>query len=323
MLKIIYDRDPIFKHIGTNVSECLTWEEVIKKADLDWRVDKIQLEREGKPQPAWANYRINPKDEDIFLGQVGADYNPIQNKDMFIFVNNLIESMSGSYYEIAGHLNDSKHIWCLARLPNKIKIKDSDDLLFCYLLFHNRHDGYNSAIAKLTIVRSIFANTLNLNLKNETSLIKLYHYENAEKNLQDVNKTIAIINSCVKDFNHILNALAAHKLIKAEIQGILYNIFKNLQGSSAQKNKARRILEIYENNDNDAFPSQRGTAYNLLNAFTNYIDYESTVRKIPNETEFQARARNAMFGLGGTFKSQVLQIIVEEIGISENPHLIS
>ena len=44
--------------------------------------------------------------------------------------------------------------------------------------------------------------------------------------------------------------------------------------TTRRTNILRDILTLYDDNDGNAFPEQRGTAYNLLNSITNYVDHE-------------------------------------------------
>lgn len=315
--------DPAFRKIGNDIANCATWEQAIKKSDLDWQVEKRQLEYKGEPVPAWGTFRLNPETKDLFLGAVGPDYTAIQNKDAFSFVDTIVNSEGGAHYEIAGHLYNSKRIWCLARLPEQLHIKGSDDVMLPYLLFHNRHDGKNSAMVKLTNTRPVCSNTLNMALKGAGAFLKIYHYKNAKQKLEEAQKAFGEIKGEITDLNTLLNTLAAHKLTMPQLQEILNGTFKELETSAVQQNKARRILELYEDNDGNAFPSQRGTAYNLLNAFTNFVDHESSVRQIETETIDQARARSALFGIGEVLKFQILQLITQKTAVSLNSQLIS
>ena len=64
-------------------------------------------------------------------------------------------------------------------------------------------------------------------------------------------------------------------------------------------------LKIYELNDGNAFPEQRGTSYNLLSAVTNYVDHERS------STKDDQRAESAMFGSGDALKTRALDLILE------------
>jgi hypothetical protein len=94
------------------------------------------------------------------------------------------------------------------------------------------------------------------------------------------------------------------------IQQIFLGVFSSLEENSTQQNKAARILELFEDNDGNAFPKIKGSAYAMFNAFTRYTDHHASARVSDDkETDENARARNAMFGIGEVFKFQILQAI--------------
>ena len=64
----------------------------------------------------------------------------------------------------------------------------------------------------------------------------------------------------------------------------------------------------------NAFPAIRGTAYNLLNAVTEYTDHYRTARITDARQGYsieQARAENAVIGTGERLKSSALAVIEE------------
>ena len=48
---------------------------------------------------------------------------------------------------------------------------------------------------------------------------------------------------------------------------------ENGKSSTRNDNILADVLRCYESNDRNQFPEQRGTAYNLLNAVTEYTDH--------------------------------------------------
>jgi len=77
------------------------------------------------------------------------------------------------------------------------------------------------------------------------------------------------------------------------------------ESSTRRDNILAEILAIYDSNDGDQFPEQRGTAYNLLNAVTNYTDH---VRSSKGDM----RSESALFGSGDKMKTTALGLILEE-----------
>lgn len=309
---------PAWHKLGANVDKTVTWEKAMELAGLNWQVQKRQLQEGGRNVPAWGTFR---QDTNQFLGSVGSDWEPIQNKEAFDFVDTILQAKNGAHYETAGALGTGERIWCLARVPEDIRV--GDDVSQSYFLFTNPHK-IGSAVAKLTSTRVVCSNTLSIALKDGSNgIIKIRHTPNKDEQMKVAEGFMMDSIKHIKDLSGLMNALAKHKLTMPELQDVLKTTFTKLEESSVQQNKARRVLELYESNDNNKFPSQRGTAYNLLNAFTNYIDHETSVRPAMDETEDQARARNAMFGIGEMLKFRLLNMITEKTAVSVNTDLLT
>ena len=81
------------------------------------------------------------------------------------------------------------------------------------------------------------------------------------------------------------------------------------ESSTRRDGVLAEILRLYEMNDGNAFPQFRGSAYNLLNAVTEYTDHFRNPNGDP-----KARAESAMFGSGDVLKTKALDMIVMAAG---------
>lgn len=107
--------------------------------------------------------------------------------------------------------------------------------------------------------------------------------------------------------------LSRKKVTKPALESVMERIFpkKQVEGKEEGESSTRRdnvlaeILDIYDGNDGNAFPEQKGTAYNLLNAITNYTDHSRS-------TKGDMRAESALFGSGDKLKTNALQMILQE-----------
>jgi hypothetical protein len=108
--------------------------------------------------------------------------------------------------------------------------------------------------------------------------------------------------------------LATRKMTRETMGSILDRLFPQSkdatgkpQDSTRRNNILADVLRTYESNDNDAFPEQRGTAYNALNAITGYVDHSRSTRANDN-------GESAMFGSGDRLKTQAMEVIYETAG---------
>ncbi len=311
--------------LGTVVAGLMKWEDAYKAAGLDYEVIKRQLQATIAGNtfsvPAWGIFR---SDNNAFLGSVGAQYRTIQNIYPFQFVDTLLEAQSGAHYETAGALGNGERIWCCARVPFDFEIGGTGDKHRTFLMFTTSHDGSESVVCKLTDVRTVCENTLLMGLRDyQDSMVKIRHTKNAEVKLDQARMAMQGVQQNVRSLQEKLTELAKRRMTKASMTAILDRIFPKKEDGEEKKLSGRRenifteILEMYDDNDHNAFPQTRGTAYNLLNAYTNYVDHKRTVRlseedKSSGKSEENARIEQVIFGKGVLNKNRVFETIFEE-----------
>ena len=317
------NREAAWHHLGQRTEGAVTWESAMKLAHLDWKVvlkDMFSRDLEGnvsKIEGFKSVWRENGKS--LQLGVVGDGYTPIQNIQAFDFIDNLLEAQNGSHYESAGALGNGERIWVMARVPEAdIQIAGTDDKSLSYLLVATSHDASLSYVAKLTTVRVVCQNTLSVALNQAGNVFKVKHTKNADARLLTAKDAMQGFAKDAKDLNDKLNTLATRKMTKDSLTTIFDRLFPNTKKDDKQnirrENVLADVLKMYEINDRDMFPSIRGTAYNLLNAVTEWTDHirgfrQTESRKDMNEA--QIRAENAMFGTGDKLKTQALEVILE------------
>jgi phage/plasmid-like protein (TIGR03299 family) len=225
-------------------------------------------------------------------------------------VDQILAVEDGAHYESAGALHGGEVIWALARVPEEIRIKGTDDVTRPYLLFANYHKPGKAAIARLVSTRVVCWNTLSIALAETGAIFKIPHIPNVEGRINKARAAIFGIREQIKDMDAVMNTLAGVQVPPKVLREALIEILPAVTESAQAQNKARDILALFEDNDADAFPSQRGTAYALLNAVTRYTDHVASFRPAAGETDAEARKRAALFGAGHAFKFAALTGIV-------------
>lgn len=304
---------PAWHGLGVNIKENCNAETAIDLSGLNWNVEKLQLFNPVTQEPiqSWGTFR---SDNHTFLGNIGKDYMPIQNIRMFDTLDVLIGEINGSHYESAGALGVGEKVWALAKLPQKIMV--GDDISENYVLFANSHNGSSYASVKLTSTRVVCQNTLNIALQDAGKLFKIQHSENCNIRIDQVQKTVGSVSEQIKGLNDMFNAFNGKVITRKEFDDVLRALFpiKSEEESSMLKAKKELVENIFEYNDGNAFPEQRGTAYNLLNSVTKFVDHHQKLQK--SDDIDKKRKINAMFGLGEVLKLQALMEIGKIVGIN-------
>lgn len=312
-------RQAAWHALGTVTNKYQTTAELLADEGFQYDVFKSQLnDGRGNLVDAWGTFRWDHADKLVkdsskarFLGVVGEDYKVIQHREGFAMMDALMSTADGAHYETAGVLGNGETVWALADL--KLAINVGDDQTDAYVLFATSHDGSMSHSHRLTTTRVVCQNTLNIAMSAKVkSKLTVRHTKNADVKIAAMHEALASIGSDVKSVGDKLNYLAGRKLMRENMDAILTRLFpKTENNEGVQRDTTRRtnivadILKIYELNDGNAFPEQRGSAYNLLNAITNYTDHERSAKG-------DQRALSAMFGSGDKLKADAFQLIMAE-----------
>jgi hypothetical protein len=118
----------------------------------------------------------------------------------------------------------------------------------------------------------------------------------------------------IDDLNAKLNTLALRKMTKESSEKIMAQMFgDDWKDSTRKRDQVQEIATLFSQNDHNAFPEIKGTAYNMLNAFTEYSDHFRGIRQTEGKqlmTTEQIRTEGALWGTGEDMKSNALDTIL-------------
>ncbi len=308
--------------LGEVSGQFQTWREMLAAAKADFHVFKSQLhDGLGRPVSAWGTFRWNIADKAAgntqaakFLGAVGQDYTIIQHTSGFELLDELVGRIDGAHYETMGTLDYGRVVW--GQVDPNVQIRVGDDVSDVLLSFHTSHDGSKAFDIYESLLRHVCKNTLRAgSLRRLAASLRVRHTKNAKDRITDLKAEISEIRDSAMTMQDRLTFLSKRRVTKESLSAIMERLFpqtKNDDGvqtsSTRRDNILADVLALYESNDGNAFPEFRGTAYNLLNAVTEYTDH---VRSSSAAGNGKARAESAIFGSGAKLKSDALHTILE------------
>lgn len=312
-----------------------TWREMIAAAKADFVVFKSQLQDGlGRKVDAWGTFRWDLADKAAgnsqaskFLGAVGEDYKVIQHTEGFELLDELVGQVDGAHYETMGVLDYGKVVW--GQVDPNVSIRVGDDVSDVLLSFHTSHDGSKAFDIYESIHRHVCRNTLRAgSLKRLAASLRVRHTKNAQTRISDLKAEIGEIRQVAMSMQERLTVLSQRRVTKESLQTVMTRLFPptvnddGVESSSTRRdNVLAEVLRLYESNDGNAFPEFRGTAYNLLNAVTEYTDH---FRASTNNGK--RRAESSQFGSGAKLKALALDTILEsaksmpEVLVRSNGH---
>ena len=221
--------------LGTDVSNCVTAQDVMKTAKLDWTVQKCELVskmpfRIGSNNEvgedsfvhdgniyrecpnAFATYRT---DINMPLGIVKDKYEIVQNMDAFNFFNNAIGE-GKAIWDKAACLNMGEKVYVSAKLPVQTSV-GKDDVIDNYLVFSNGHAGNSSVDIMITPIRVICTNMLNGALDKAACHIRLRHTKSVKEKLELGAQVLKIACSHAIDAQELYRRLATIKMTDDQV----------------------------------------------------------------------------------------------------------
>lgn len=249
---------------------------------------------------------IDSADRFISIGRgVGSGYTLITNSDIRDYANALCGA--GAHVDSCGSLMNGQRVYMSLFLPQTAEIVDEPAVN--HLLLTGAHDGTATFEAILALVLTVCWNTMQYNRRNATTRYKIKHTVRATERLAEAHRIITVAEANFGSSVDIYRRLALKKLSDDAARAFVESI--NGEGTRADK-ATNRVLELYHGEQLGADrTARRGTVWGLVNAFSQYIETEMTIRKHKDEDgtprdEEEARMNSVIFGAGSRKRDEII-----------------
>ena len=294
--KIYVDRTTTWHAIGKSVEECKSMEQVLRKSGLDYTVEKrpvFMTDEFTKPHAIpnrFVTCRPDPKNGFKTYDVVSDKFEIIQNKDAFDFVNYMGDELSFEKAdETAGGM-----VYIIAKLP---EVNILGDAFTPHVLFRNGFDGKTKITAAICPLRMVCQNQFNFAFKNAQNTITVRHVQNAESKLEEAKETLKLSAEYMAELTLMAERFATMKITGERAERIVKYLFpipedtvinafkrKTLEDARA---KFKRAIDA---DDNANF---KGTAWGMINAYTDYITHKEPAGK--RDDRFEGKFVNTTF----------------------------
>jgi phage/plasmid-like protein (TIGR03299 family) len=228
--------------------------------------------------------RTNPFNQETdILATVGKRYKPVQNEELFAFADNIHDADPACRWESAGSLKNGKVVFGTVEIPRTMVLdpQGANDETKLYLIVWTSHDGSVAVQAAVTPVRVVCQNTLNLAMRNAKQSFKIRHTQTAEGKIQIARETLGLTLGYFDEFEKEAKALFETSVTDKKFHEIIRAIYpkpeKDTKGALTKwENKVVLLDDLYFNS-----PTQtniKGTAWGVVNALTERLDYYRTAR---------------------------------------------
>lgn len=282
----LYTTVPAWHGLGTVVPGGIRdLDEVMKIAHLDWDVSlrPARFLFDGESHVVPDKFVTVREDTGAPLGIVGKVYTPLQNRDSFAFLQELVESYS-VVFESAGALAGGRRTFVSLRLPNNIVV-DADgiaDGVIPFLAALNSHDGTTPVTAVVTPWRPICKNTERLAVTGAFTKWTTRHTSGAADRLAEARRTLGLTSRYYERFGIEETELARTLITIDEVRALLpAAILSPAETATNASERTRRngldkidaVLGLF------GVETERvgSTAYAAERAVTGYLDHHSRI----------------------------------------------
>lgn len=266
---------PAWHGLGTVVDEALSSEDALRIAKLDWNIEQFPVfVNNRKVENSFGNVRSDTGD---CMGIVSKKYVPMQNREAFAFVDDLMGLDEAVVkYESAGSLWGGQRVWMMARIPDS---KILDDNIANYLFISNSHDGKSSVKIGVTNVRICCRNSLELAINTAPRVWTARHMSSVEGRQKEAAETLKFSKNYIDEIDKYANKMVLEKANIDEILSKLFIVKENMT-KRVQDNinyVKNEILTIHNNKDD--LGNFRNTAWGIYNAVADYSSNSKPLRK--------------------------------------------
>lgn len=259
------DRKNVWHGLGTQVSDDMTPEQMMKAAGLDWDVVKVNtfLNWNGEMIETGRQALVRETDGKV-LTEVGPGWNPVQNKEAFDFFTDFVEA-GDMVMDTAGSLKEGQIVWALADVRDGFTLFGGDEVKG-YLLFSNPHQYGRSIDVKFVLTRVVCNNTIAvaLNEKGQRS-VKINHRTKFDAN--QVKNVLGLSHNKLESFKEAAEFLGSKQFTKPDLETYYGNLFgKSKKEDKTLTRTGEKMLELIETQPGADF--QKGTWWQALNAVT-------------------------------------------------------
>jgi len=262
---------PAWHGLGTVLDHPPTTREAIVAAKMDlvnhveplFYADKLSGQAKTVPN------RAVVREDGVYLGTVGAEYEVLQNHEAFAWFDPVLEAGLATI-EAAGTLRGGRVVWVLAK--NKgvgFSVVKGDDVEQ-YLLLVHAHDGTMAITCGFTNVRVVCWNTLSAALREAERLLKFRHSRNCRVNLEKARDTFTLAAS---QFNRTCESYQFLAKVKCDDKTARRYFREVFAPGRADDEKAatvtvNRIFPLFEGGVGRELAP--GTMWNAFNAITQF-----------------------------------------------------
>lgn len=308
---MMYIENTPWHGLGKRLDKAANADEALKESGLNWdvRLGGVYGKHDGETFDIPRYQGVYRSSDQRCLGIVQGRYQPIQNRELFDFMDALVE-VGGAHYHTAGSLNNGSRVWGLIRMPETIKVKA--DLTETYMLGMSAHDGTCPMKVLYTSIRVVCQNTMQMALKGANAGVSIRHTRTAVDRMIEAQKVLGRSQQYFDKFAEMAKFLSSKRMTVAELKTFVDQLFPQPQGqteddiSTRLQTKRDNVIYLFDHGKGHDKAGVKGTAWAALNAVTEFADY-AYGRK---ERTLEKKAESVIYGSSSLLKQRAVDTLL-------------
>lgn len=213
---------------------------------------------------------------------VSDKFEIVQNQEAFDFVNYMGEDLQ---FLKAGETENGM-VYIIGALP---QVNILGDAFTPHVIFRNGFTGKIKITAAICPLRMVCQNQFNFAFKNTQNAVTIRHVQNAHDKMEEAREVLKLTADYMQELAAMAEQYAGIKLGAEDLDKLLDRMFPIMDPESMNSFK-RHQLEVsrekfrraYLADDNANF---RGTAWGVINAYTDFITHRAAMGKSETKEE--------------------------------------
>lgn len=237
------------------------------------------------------------------LGIVTSRYHVVQPKEIIQLYRNIVEA-EGWTVEMVGTIDDGKRIWSLTNMGTGFDIAKGDRV-DTYLLLSTTYDGKSGTVGKFLGIRRLTGVAIPMQNGKNAKIGKFSIPHKLSLNEKAIRDKLMPYSKVTANFKEQVKQLTKTTITDDEALRFIIDTLEKPgvdvdKLSSRQTNIVIRVLEMFQRQQ---IPEANSTAWGLLNALVEHIDYNVGINT-------NNRIRSAWFGLSETHKVKIMEALL-------------
>lgn len=276
-------------------------------AGMDWRIKRSKVRYATAHGQGPDSFLELPDQHVLFrsdthaaLGVVSEKYKVVQPADVLEFFRDIVK-VGGLELSAAGTILGGRRFWATAKI-GEASPTSVQDKIGGYLLISTSADGSLSTEVRRTTVRTVCSNTLAMAMKDAPASVRITH--RSEFDPEKIKDFMGLNTAAWDAFRHQIVRLANKPLELERAEELAVEIFGGQQDKIRASAGFNKVMDLFNGDGKGAnLDGVKGTAWGMVNAFTEYVDWFTRARSTEN------RFVSSQWGQGADLKQRALEVL--------------